>query len=242
MLNLDEEKKILELKSICKELKIQAPMDIFITMKVEKQKKVLFEDVQRGHSWTRNYYNTMFSAATTCRSCGTNNFGAGYMTQKYKDNSIFYQTDYHAGPRPGYFSGEYGMFTSNATENYGIVVGTGTGAFSSNDYILNTLVVHGNSAGKLSYQPMAAPAAPVYTSGTKTWTAAHSRIFNNNSGGAIVVGETGLIVNTSCFYSWNNVLYPLLFERNVLSPTVSVGDGAQLTVTYTFSSDFSSVD
>jgi hypothetical protein len=79
----------------------------------------------------------------------------------------------------------------------------------------------------------------VYTSGTKTWENTIIRIFNNNSGGVIVIKEAGLY--------WSGYLFDTsigyhMHERSVLSPTVAVANGAQLTVTYAISMDFSAID
>ena len=93
-------------------------------------------------------------------------------------------------------------------------------------------IAHGNASGQFAYNAMSAPVA-TYNGGAKTWSSAPTRIFNNNSGGSITVGEVGLMWNGTCFGSTTHYL----FERSVLSPTVAVANGAQLTVTYTITMD-----
>jgi hypothetical protein len=58
---------------------------------------------------------------------------------------------------------------------------------------------------------------------------------NNNSGGNITVKEIGLCPNGG----WGDFF---LLERSLLSPTVTVPNGAQLTATYEIIMDFSSID
>jgi len=233
MLNVEEEKRICELKALCKELKIQAPIDIYISLKVEKNNKVLFDDVQRGHSWTRNYYTLIFGSITTCNSTATSTYGAGHMTLRRNNGVISVSGDFNVGVTGG-------IIDLGSSSNAGIIVGTGTTAFDIDNYKLESKVNHGNGSGQLAYQPMVKTGnVPTYNSGTKTWSVDITRVFNNNSGATIVIGETGLLSIISSFSIYGA---SYLIERSVLSPTVSVLDGAQLTVTYTFSSDFSAID
>jgi hypothetical protein len=81
---------------------------------------------------------------------------------------------------------------------------------------------------------------PVPTYDTKVWTTVHSRVLNNNSGGSITIKETGLVWSGYAFEASASTFY--LVERSVLSPTVDVAAGAQLTVTYTISSSFAAID
>lgn len=240
MLNVEEEKRIRELKALCKELKIQAPIDIYISLKVEKNNKVLFDDVQRGHSWTRNYYTLIFGSITTCTSTATSTYAAGHMTFRRDDGAISVSGAYNVGVYFSNTTGDGGIIAVVPTSTAGIIVGTGTTAFNIDNYKLESKVNHGNGSGQLAYQPMVKTSnVPTYNSGTKTWSVDITRVFNNNSGATIVIGETGLLSKITSFSVLGD---GYLIERSVLSPTVSVLDGAQLTVTYTFSSDFSAID
>lgn len=242
-LDPEEEKKFAELRDKCRELKVMPPPEIKIGIQVhDKDGNLTYEDIQRGHSWNRNFYNLMFAAATLCPGSGSNNFGAGYMSGK----SPAGVNTYGAGNSAGYFcslgggAGVTGTSFVNptTTNSYGIVVGTGDTAFDKDQYALASIIASGNSSGQLAYNAMAANTI-AYTAGSKTWKATSSRIFNNNSGGSISVKETGLYFYGSYFasgYSYN------MIERSVLSPTVAVANGAQLTVTYEISMDFSDID
>lgn len=240
MLDLAEEMKYAEIRKQCSDLNIILPPDIYLNFKVEKNNAIIFDDTQRGHSWNRNFYNGLFSYCAAAKSTGTNNFGSGYMTVKRNSGTVYYGTTGFCGYYGTQYSGSSGIYTSTSDyHTIGIIVGTSTTAFTSDDFKLNVHIASGNTSGTLFYQPMNAPNTPIYNAGTKIWTSTLSRVFNNNSGGTIVIGEVGLVANFTPFAA---SAVNILVERSVLSPTVSVLDGAQLTVTYTFSSDFSAID
>ena len=227
MLNPQEEAEFKKLKDKCRDLKVPAPMDIFIGLQVHDHAGVLvFDDLQRGHSWTRNWYNwSIFSSCYFTNS--QSSFGAGYASIKRGNASIagtYFGLNYH-GVYPGIAN----------SDTYGIQVGTGNAAFSAEQYALDAIISNGMSSGQLSYQATPATTA-VYdnTPGAEKWTCTQSRIFNNNSGASITVKETGI---TSY-----NLGTTYLIERSVLDPEVTVANGAQLTVTYNFSMDFSAID
>jgi hypothetical protein len=223
MLDVIEEAKREELKAKCREMKVLPPTDIFIGLQVHDKGKLIFDDVQRGHSWTRNYWNYIFGKTSNC-GLSTTDFGAGYISCKGTTG------DLSASNWPiAYIHGN--IMTASANVVGGIVVGTGTAAFDIEQYALDALVSSGSSAGKLYYN---ASAVSSTTYAAKKWTIVGSRIFNNNSGGSIVVAETGIYAPYGSLF-W-------LFERSLLSPTVTVPDAAQLTVTYTIVDDFSSID
>jgi hypothetical protein len=226
MLDVIEEAKREELKAKCREMKVLPPTDIFIGLQVHDKGNLIFDDVQRGHSWTRNYWNYIYGNTSNCS--GNSSFGAGYISFKrtatYID--VIWPVTYLYG----------NLLTYNENTNWGIVVGTGSTAFDIEQYDLATRILNGNTSGKLYYNASVVNST-TYAPVSKTWTVVGSRIFNNNSGGSIVVAETGLMPTTigSVSQGW-------LFERSLLSPTVTVPDAAQLTVTYTIVDDFSAID
>ncbi len=237
MLDSKEEKKFAELREKCRELKVMAPPEIFIGLKVHDKNGVLvFDDIQRGHSWTRNFYNMAFSMMADVGGDGGSTFGAGYFTAKNVDGIVRGANTYTAFKTSGILLG-YGFHNNAASATFGIVIGTGDTAFSVDQYGLATLIAHGSGAGQMSYNAMVAP-VQAYTAGSKTWKNTVSRIFNNNSGSSIIVKETGLYTN---HYVFNDANY-WMTERSVLSPAVSVANAGQLTVTYEFSMDFSAID
>jgi len=230
MLDPQEEAKFVELKATCRELRVQAPTDLFIGTQVHDAGKLIHEDIQRGHSWTRNYWNYLHCLCSGCTFIDST-FGAGYVSVKRLVGDLTFQAS---------ISTSWNSLLTAIANKYaaGIVVGTGTTAFNIDQYALATLIESGSSAAKLYYNASAV-ASTTYAPIAKTWTITGNRIFNNNSGGDIVVAETGLLVSgifgEGAGESW-------LLERSKLVATVTVPDGAQLTVTYTIVEDFSGVN
>jgi hypothetical protein len=217
-----EEARHAELKRMCAELKVPAPPEIFIRFQVhDKDGKLIFDDKQRGHSWLRNFYNGMTGALVG--SLAGNTYGAGYLGTKDITGGAFANNS----PKLLAYAGGAGS-TSN-----GIVVGTDDTAFSAEQYKLLAIIANGSGAGQFAYSAESAITAS-YVSGTKTWVFTKVRAMNNNSGGEITVKEIGLHT-----YLSNS---PFCLERSVLSPAVAVPNGAQLTVTYEISMDFSAID
>jgi hypothetical protein len=235
MLDPKEEARFDELKAKCRELKVPAPPEIMIGLKVHDKNGILtFDDVQRGHSWTRNYWNMICGMGLWTIMNSSAVYGAGYLSMKRITGAM-------ANVGSGYFTGwggnnqtyqaGYGLSGALGVTNKGIVVGTDDTAASLLDYHLvvqNTAMVH---------NAMPSWASVSYNAGTKTWTSTFSRLFNNNSGSSITIKEVGLYGAISPDSNSD-----IMNERSVLSPTVAVANGAQLTVTYEISMDFSAID
>jgi len=111
-------------------------------------------------------------------------------------------------------------------DNYGILVGSGTTAFSVNDYDLASPISHGTGSGQLSYGEMS-----VVGSGDdyKQW----QRSFDNNSGADITVNEIGIAAKVTREEAGSPVAYYVLLARDVISAT-TVPNGGRITVKYTF--------
>ena len=227
MLNPIEEKKFAELKDKCRELKMPPPPDTYVKLKVvNADGKVAFDDIQRAHSWTRNFYNNLYSYPLYA-GAGTSSYAAGSFSIRCTNGSIRQVwSEYGAAPMKS---------ASAGNDQYGLVIGTGDTASSMADYAMAAQIKHGTSSGQMSHQESNGPAAN-YTGATKIWDLTYYRIFNNNSGASITVKECGFISDPS------SMTYFILLERTVLSPTVVVADGAQLTVTYVVTLDFSAID
>lgn len=236
-----EEARHADLKKMCAELKVPPPPEIFIRLQVhDKDGKLIFDDRQRGHSWTRNFWNMMFGLSSDAVGGGSNNFGAGYMSSKVAAGTIRY-SNVMTPHRTTFTALGAGIINHNLSftpVEAGIVIGTGTGAFSVDNYVMGTLIAHGNAATQMAYNGMA-NGTIAYDSGTNIWKNTLTRVFNNNSGDTIVVGEVGLYNQGRIFHNSSETI---LMERSVLSPSVSVANGAQLTVTYEISMDFSAID
>lgn len=229
MLNPTEEAKYAELKVMCRELKVPAPPEIIIGLKVHDKNGILFfDDIQRGHSWTRNFYNVMFCNSTKPTAAGAS-FAAGYLTDKLTGGTVEVVA-LNSATLTALIPG------AAADSTYGILVGTSDTAFSAEQYNLVAPIAQGTGGGQFSYAAGTVDAGTyTATPGSESWKTTHVRIMNNNSGGSITVKEAGLVaVSPGGRY--------LLFERSVLAPTVPVPNAAQLTVTYEISMDFSAID
>lgn len=216
MLNKNEEAKHAKLREMCRELRVPPPPEIFIRLQVhDKTGKLVFDDTQRGHSWIRNYYNVM--AATIFRAGLGSAYEAGSLKIKASDGTL---------------GDVWSTWINHTYIGSTIAVGTSSAAWSAANYALGALIASGNGAGQL-LQGSTTAGTPSYTAGTKKFSNTIAMVANNNSGGSITVAEVGL-------YGTNGK--SLYIDRSVLSPAVEVANGAQLTVTYTISMDFSAID
>jgi hypothetical protein len=225
MLDPKEEKRFEELRGMCRELKVPAPPEIMIGLQVHDKNGILvFDDVQRGHSWTRNFWNALFMTASGAATTSTGSYGAGYLS--LRDANQYWSVtgaSAHAWLGPG-------ALQILGSQYAGIVPGISDTAWSIDQDGVQNRIAHGNAAGEFIFNAETRGVA-TYDAGAHTWTQNRIRIFNNNSGSSITVKEMCLCVGTLA-----------AIERSVLSPTVAVANGAQLTVTYEISMDFSSID
>lgn len=207
------EREYRELERLANKLGVPLPPKVMIKLESTLNGKLIDRFEGPAHSWVRNFYNSLFSTCIGYTLAGAT-YGEGYMTNKTYNASV----------------GNYAAFPTVAGAGDavgGIVVGTGSGAESFESYDLSARVAHGASAGQLSYTAQNATTI-AYTSGTKTWEATLLRIFNNNSGGSIIITEVGIM----------SQIGDALACRDLLGSSVTVANGGQLTVTYTISKVF----
>ena len=107
-------------------------------------------------------------------------------------------------------------------DDIGVQVGTGTTAVTSNDISLESKILHGTSSGKLKY--LGHFISDVEVSGSNAELIIE-RVFYNNSGGDVTVGEIGI-------YSFTWLKYYCIL-RDVLASPVTVSNGEYLKVAYT---------
>lgn len=238
-LNIEEEKKFEALRKNCRDLGVPSPPEIHINFEVlDRNGDLIFEDRQRGHSWTRNFYNWLLACSADISGGGVSTFGAGYMSAKETPGTINKNAIYSSRKYSNYATG--GMVEGGTYSTSGLGIGTGDTAFSASDYKLSALISNGTGPGQMVYSAQVA-AVGTYdsTAGAEKWTVKHQRVFNNNSGAAITVKETGL---RSTSYIFDSGVGTFLFERSVLSPAGIVPNGGQFTVSYDISMDFSAID
>jgi hypothetical protein len=143
MLDPKEEKRFEELRGMCRELKVPAPPEIMIMLQVHDHNGVLiFDDIQRGHSWTRNFYNWIALRCVGDMSTiyDSANYGAGYMSMK-RTSAAVTALPYNAGC--------YDIGWGRASDaSDGILVGTGDTAFSIEQFNMVSLIAQGTGAGQ----------------------------------------------------------------------------------------------
>lgn len=204
--------------------------------KLEKQdgSEILYEATERAHSWVRNAYTILI-----CNMCGNGptqtSYGAGVLGVK-GTNGVGWQGTtgaYPFAPAVSVNSGAVnalrypgnGVVGAAGSITNGIVIGTGTTAYSFDDYKLATVIANGNAAGQMAYS--AGTATDTWDSASKLYTSSFTRIMNNNSGADIVVSEVGLIGYVGVSYASYFLLVRDLLEAPIVVPTDS-----KLTVTY----------
>jgi hypothetical protein len=200
MLDRIEEAKFAEMRAMCRELKVPSAPEIMIGLKVhDRSGEQIFQDVQRGHSWLRNYWNCLFRTAARAGNVGST-YAAGSLATKNKYTSV----------------GDLGVMDWKT-----IKVGTNDTAWSLSNYILGALIASGNGSGQLLASSFVTD-TPTYDSQSKTWSVNHHTLFNNNSGAEITVKETGLF-DPNGYEVWaeRTVLNPAVAVPNAAQLTVT---------------------
>jgi hypothetical protein len=211
---LIEESDYAELGRLSRKLKIPVPT-MRLKMVVEKDGEILDTRNEWSRTAVRNYYNFLFTTVAYGYATGST-YGAGYLSCKR------YNDGYVTNP-----SGAWdGMIGALGNVSEGIVIGTGSTAESFEHHQLTALIATGNGSGQMAYSAQDSTTYS-YNAGTTTWTATLTRVFNNNSGGSIVVAETGIHNGVHDYQVWL-----FLMCRDLPSPAVTVVNGAQLTVSY----------
>jgi hypothetical protein len=185
---------------------------------------------ERAHSTTRNYYNWLFSQGASSNGDGSSFIGGQV---SIKDTSAVHRTGASiitiTNANVELTLAVHGFLAASAIDTRGIVVGSGTNAFSFEDFVLQTPIANGTGAGQLSYVASELPVLS-YVGGTLTLTHTHVRFFNNNSGGSVTVNEVAMYVR---FIAGDSNTIPAAVERTKLGATVTVLNTGQLKVTYT---------
>lgn len=209
----------------CLKMHVCPPPKTFINMKVHDASGNLTLDMDMpSRSWVRNGYNYMAMQFLGVKAdSGGTTFGEGKLPLKDTSGTIKQTSNI-------YYTNDIISYAPGATTGVtGIQVGSGTTAESFEHNALATMITSGSGSGQLAYQAMSAGVA-TYNSGTKKWTAVHTRILNNNSGGDVTVNESAWVWNISNAFT--------MVSRDLLSTPVTVTNGAQLTVTYTIEMTF----
>lgn len=222
-MELTYEEKFERYRKLGLQLGLMVPKTV-LRIRLDNPDGTVIERRGLSRSWTRNAYVWMFSqlGAANARDA---TFGNGLTSFKQIDASIRWG---YANVISGPGSATGGGYNGSIGAEFGIVVGTGTGAESFEDYVLGAIIHHGEEPGEFSYN--LGTYLKTWTGGSLEMQNSFERIFNNNSGGTITVGEIGIYALVS-----NGAMYGqtyLLVIRDLVDPTIDVVDAAQLTVTY----------
>ncbi len=114
-----------------------------------------------------------------------------------------------------------------ATDTFGIIVGTGTGAESIDDYQLGTKIAHGSSSSQLWYNQGGYTEPIEYPSNTYSYI--FNRMFTNISGGSITINEIAWYAKATA------TPYYFCVIRDLLGSGVSISNGASKIVQYKIS-------
>ena len=214
----EQEKRDIELIGrTAKKYHIMTPPVVFLELELKNRYgDIISSQTQLAKSWVRNAYNLLMQQVGFGEFL-TDTFGAGYLTLKDTGGGI-------RGISWG-LSFFVNADTGEGNTTLGIVVGSSDTAESFESYALGTIILHGETAGKLYYS--AQSKTKTYNAGTKKITVVHIRSVSGNPT-PITVKETGMYANT---FSTNGYFYVMAL-RDVLTSPVTINDTETLTVTY----------
>ena len=230
----ESERKYRRLAALGRELGVPVPQ-VFLEMEVTMPDgRVMHHHKQRSHSWVRNAYNMLFTelGEVNKNALGAT-FGAGQLNTKKTDATVL--TDalpFAVNVNVSITSGGYaGYLAAAAVDTWGILVGYDVATVESfEDFVLKNPILEGviNDAHHLNYI-LSLAYVVAYNAPSKTMSAVFARFMNNNSGGAVTVGETGLVLAQSSGAGLH------LMSRDHLGAAVVIPNTGQLKVTYTIS-------
>jgi len=121
-------------------------------------------------------------------------------------------------------AGDYCVVAGAGDDNYGILVGTSSGAWSWSQYCLGSKISHGTGSGQLSY---GATTRSFSANSGQPAKCTIQRSFDNNSGADITVREIGWFMKSEV----GGASEYWMVARDVITAT-TVPNGGRLTVTY----------
>ena len=202
-------------------------IEVFLTLDFYDENGALTKHHrQRAKSWVRNAYNVFFNSLSSAALTG--GYGSGTLSIRNT-----------AGAVVSHANGLANVLTYQSPAQsviYGIIAGRGASSFSFEDHTVDTVIEAGNGANQL-FSPIGDAISTSYTAGTKTYKATWSRVFNNNSGADIALTNIGLVAWLGIWRS-TSTYSNTLFSKDVLAPSQTILDKAQLRVTYEISMVF----
>lgn len=212
---------------------------LFVTigMRVCERDEIVLERVERSHSFVSNFANAIrasFSGAIQFGSMITTDGGSAnaFCATGANSGDGMYGSRRDAGL--GVLHGTSGVTSS------GIVLGSGNSEFDTHNRDVNSKIPHGTSSGSLIYG--ATHIGSVVVADDESYIDLDvSRIFNNESGGEVIVSEVSLqgyavhklrgkSLTTTCDEAGEESAY-FMWARDVLSSPIVVSDGQSVNVT-----------
>jgi len=196
----------------------------------DKDGNVIKRHKQKSHSPTANFIGLMMPL--TWYNATSNSW-----TFVNTSNSATSYQPYISGYALGVM---YPCSASNInTYLVNILVGSGSQSNSYNAIKLNAPISNGSGTGQLIYSTPNIPTG-ITINGNEAYFIA-SQSYTNQSGGTITISEVGIIINLGIGNSngrgsyYNAVVGNILTWYDVLSSPISVANGQQLVIYYTFS-------
>jgi len=196
----------------------------------DKDGKVIKRYKQKSHSPTANFIGLMLpltwykETGNSWTFTNTSNSEYSYApTITGNGGGIIY-------PNSGYNNNDYIV---------NILVGSGSQSNSYNAYNLNAPISNGSGTGQLIYSTLSTP-TNITINGNEAYFII-SQSYTNQSGATITISEVGIILNliteaaSSYSPSTSTVVGNTLVWYDVLSSPISVGNGQNVVIYYTFS-------
>jgi len=192
--------------------------------------------VQKGrhkmHSFNNNFLAVLL---TMLSSIGNNNKTTGSVTGDSGSSATIYGEFWYYSGYSNTGGTPIALNASAGTDSFGILVGSGTGAFSLTQYSLASKISNGTSAGQMSYGVTSITDLGVNTSvSPPVYQIQIVRAFTNQTSSTITINEVGLEAKNywkSDAGTVANVTF--LIARDVLSTSYSVPPNGSATVAIT---------
>ena len=226
VMRLIEEALVWARKKACVYLHIPH-VEVWLTLDFyDEQGNLTKHRKQLAKSWVRNAYNLFFHALSSYPLVQSG-YGAGILSMKNTGGTNqAHQVTINTS-----------MTAPAQSTLYGITLGRGASSYAFDDHALDTVIAAGNGASQL-FCPIGDTMTHAYSAGTKTYTTTHSRVFNNNSEADIALTNIGIVSYVQTTTTFPAQVFYALFSKDVLSPSETIYDKAQVRVTYQISLTF----
>jgi len=192
----------------------------------DKDGKVIKRYKQKSHSPTSNFIGIMLPATWYTTTGNTFTFIS-------TSNSTYNYKPY--GPNMSYGINYPNSNSNQQTYLINIMVGSGSQINTYNAYNLKAPITNGSGTGQLIYSTLNIPTG-ITINGNQAYFIV-SQTFVNQSGNTVNITEVGIVINLGIHDSANKQDFTgsVLTWYDVLSSPISVANGQQVVIYYTFS-------